>query len=93
MTTQQGLYDVFNHLHTVIPTDLWPSFAKLRSKLIYTAPELIGERWHQLHHLLVHASPDGDDPPDWVRKASEIWNNANQGSASRTNTAPGSSLE
>ena len=91
MSAQPTITDVLHDLERVAPCEHKPSFQHLRSKIQYTAPELIALRWNQTYNLLVDITPQDDVAPAWVQQASEIWNNANQGSS--TNTAPGSSLQ
>ena len=91
MSTQPAIADVLRDLERVAPCEHKPSFQHLRSKIEYTAPELLGMCWHETHKLLLEITPESGSLPAWVQQASEIWNKANQGSS--TNTAPGSSLQ
>ena len=80
MAAKEVIVDVLNNLERVAPNEHKADFAHLRSKIVYTAPELLGLRWRETYNLLIRITPcEKDTAPDWVQQASEIWNQAHKG--------------
>lgn len=48
-------------------------FKRLLEKLHYTAPEVLGIIWTELHKLLQKYIPRIDDSPEWIEKINTVW--------------------
>ena len=75
MSESDQLLDVLESLLKVVPEWSRKRFLHVRSKIAYTAPELIGLRWCNIHEILVDISA-ADESGAWVEEARTIWNTA-----------------
>ena len=66
------IYDVLHQLNDIIPKKHQAECNKLKSKIAYTAPELMQWRWNQVYQFLVKITPREDAP--WVQDAVALWN-------------------
>lgn len=70
-----ALLDILESLMSVVPKEHHRSFMHVRSKIAYTAPELLGLRWCNIHDILVKISAK-DEEASWVNMARDRWNAA-----------------
>lgn len=75
MSDSTQLLDVLDLLLKVVPACRHRRLLHVRSKIAYTAPELIGLRWCNIHEILVELS-EADESASWVEDARTIWNTA-----------------
>ena len=78
MSSPSAIADVLHNLEHVVPDEHKGKFIHLRSKIEYTAPEIVGMRWNETYELLMRITPQEGTAPEWVQQASEIWNRANR---------------
>lgn len=75
MSESDKLLDVLESLLKVVPEESRKRLLHVRSKISYTAPELIGLRWCNIHEILVDISA-ANESAAWVEEARTIWNTA-----------------
>lgn len=73
----RDLFKVMDAILAIVPSDfpgLRGDLEKRRASLIYTAPECMGDRWHEVGHILAsHIEIDWENMLDWQREIARIW--------------------
>ena len=78
MTISRDLTAVINGLLKIAPDDefdLRQHLMYVREKIIYTAPEIMRQRWQEVQHTVGRFIPAGDDLNEWQTRFVALWMN------------------
>lgn len=78
MTVIRDLPEVIGRLLAIIPAEETEFRSKLQwvaERAIYTAPEIMRQRWHDAQLVISHSLPPLAHLSDWQRKVVAIWMN------------------